>query len=265
MQIHTGKIYENKNVDMQNLLQYSKEPNVKLKKPAFFDAPAVEVSFSREGMSALREAQNESDYEGYIECKKQAISEEARYWIDNEIELEHYFSMRKMSAETLKDKNYDVKDLMESMIETYETTYNQILELHKDGNRLFVSEKTGTRSITLEEDLKALDNAFGWRLSNLEGYITCQQTNKQFENPGDISWFFKRNSSYITKENRPDTYNYLDKDYIETAVSMMESAKEKFLKMCEATNCKEGIGKSIIWNMMNSNILFMEKTQRLFG
>ena len=249
MQIHTGKISANANIDMQNLLQFSKESNVKLEKPTFFDTPAAEVFFSREGMSALREQQNQSEYTGYIESRELAMAKETRYWIDNEIELEHYFAMREMSAQTLKDKNYDVKDLMASMMETYETMYNQILEVHKDDDRQFVSEITGTRSITLEEDLKALDRAFQWRLSNLEGYITCQQTS-------DGSKFFGSTNIKMDKAER--------KEYRDTAISMMEKAKEKLLKMYEKMDCKKGIGKNIIWDIMNSNVFFIEKLNNYF-
>lgn len=270
MQIYTGKMYENTNRGMQNLLHSSKELNVKVESPTFFDAPAAEVSFSKEGMSALREQQNQSGYVGYMESRE--LTEESRYWIDNEIELEHYFSMREMSGQTLKDGNYDVKDLMESMMETYETMYNQILEAHKDGNRQFISEKTGTRSITLEEDLAALDKAYQWRLSNLEGYITCQQTNKQFENPGDISWYLEKigwrrnkDNSLSDKDSVQDGYNYLDQDYIDIVISMMQEAKETFLQMFQESDYKKGLGKSIIQNIMHNNDIFMEKTQRLFS
>ncbi len=272
MQIHTGKICGNANVNIQDLLQSSKESNAKLEKPTFFDTPATEVSFSKEGMLSLREQQNQSGYIGYVESKELAMAEETKHWISNEVEWEHYAAMREMSAKTLKDGNYDVKDLMESMMETYETMYHQILETHKDGDRQFVSEITGTRSITLEEDLAALDHAYQWRLSNLEGYITCQQTNKQFENPGDISWYLERigwrgdkENSLTIKDGIEDKYNYLDKDYIDTAISMMEKAKEKLLKMYEGSDYKKGIGKSIIWDMMNRNVIFMEKTQQLFA
>ena len=247
MQIHTGKICGNANIDIQNLLQYSKESNAKLEKPTFFDAPAAELSFSKEGMLALREQQNQSGYIGYMESRELAMAEESRYWIDNEIELEHYFAMREMSTQTLKDGNYDIKDLMESMMETM---YNQIVEVHKNGDRQFVSEITGTRTITLEEDLKALDTAFQWRLSNLEGYITCQQTN-------DGSKFFGSTNMKADEVER--------KEYTDTAISMMERAKEKLLKMYEESDYKKGIGKSIIWNMMHSNVIFMEKTQQLFA
>lgn len=156
--------------------------------------------------------------------------------------------MREMSARTLKGGTYDTKDLMESMLETYEIMYNQIVEAHKNGDRQFVSEITGTRSITLEEDLAALDNAYQWRLSDLEGYITCQQTK-------DGSKFFGSKNVKVDEAER--------KEYRDTAISMMERAKEKLLQMHEETDCKKGIGKSIIWNMMNSNVFFMVKTQQL--
>ena len=205
MQIHTGKISVNANIDMQNLLQLSKESNVKLEKPTFFDALAAEVSFSKEGMSALREQQNQSEYMGYMESRELAMSDGTKYWIDNEIEVEYYFNMRDMSAQTLNDGNYDVK---------------------------------------------ALDTAFQWRLSNLEGYITCQQTN-------DGSKFFSSANMKMDEAER--------KEYKDTAISIIERAKEKLLKMYEETDCKKGVGKSIIWNMMNTNVLFIEKTQQLFS
>lgn len=247
MQIYTGKMYENSNIDMQNLLQYSKDSNVKTEEATLFDTSAAEVSFSKEGMLALREQQNQAGYVGYVESQK--LAEESQYWIDNEIASDYYFSMREISAQTLKDGNYDAKDLMESMMETYDTMYHQILKAHKDGNRQFVSEKTGTRSVTLEEDLKALDTAFQWRLSNLAGYITCQQTN-------DGSKYFGSKNRKADEAER--------EEYRDTAISMMKEAKEKLIKMYEEPDCKKGIGKKIILNLMNSNLFFKEKTQQLF-
>ena len=52
------------------------------------------MSFSKEGLSAVREQQNQSGYVGYMESRK--LAEESRYWISNEIELELYFAMREV-------------------------------------------------------------------------------------------------------------------------------------------------------------------------
>ena len=82
---------------------------------------------------------------------------------------------------------------MKSIMDTYESRYHEIVKEHENGEREVSYELTGKRSLTLEEDLAGLDEAFKMRLANLEGYITCQQTNKAFENP-DSSWFFNRSN-----------------------------------------------------------------------
>ncbi len=71
---------------------------------------------------------------------------------------------------------------------------NEIVKEHENEDREVSYKLTGKRSLTLEEDLAGLDEAFKMRLANMEAYITCQQTNRAFENP-DSSWFFNRNGS----------------------------------------------------------------------
>ena len=83
---------------------------------------------------------------------------------------------------------------MKSIMDTYEARYNEIVKEHENGDREVSYELTGKRSLTLEEDLAGLDEAFKMRLANLEGYIACQQTNRAFENP-DSSWFLNRSVS----------------------------------------------------------------------
>ena len=54
----------------------------------------------------------------------------------NEVEFEHYMTMMQMSGLILEEKgNYNVVDVMNSIMETYETLYNQIVEEHKYGDR----------------------------------------------------------------------------------------------------------------------------------
>ena len=107
---------------------------------------------------------------------------------------EHYTAMRDISSLTLKDGNYNVEDVMKSIMDTYETRYNEIVKEHENGDREVSYELTGKRSLTLDEDFSRIGrNLLKMRLANLEGYITCQQTNKAFEN-ADSSWYFRRNS-----------------------------------------------------------------------
>ncbi|MFR7571174.1 MAG: hypothetical protein ACLUWE_12880, partial [Lachnospira sp.] len=145
----------------------------------------------------------------------------------NEVAWEHYTAMRDISSLTLKDGNYNVEDVMKSIMDTYETRYNEIVKEHENGDREVSYELTGKRSLTLDEDLAGLDEAFKMRLANLEGYITCQQTNKAFENAGS-SWYFRRNSPQNEVKTQ-DKAQMFDTKYQKTAVSIMEQAKEKFL------------------------------------
>lgn len=92
--------------------------------------------------------------------------------------------------------------------------------------------------MTLDEDLAGLDEAFKMRLANLEGYITCQQTNKAFEN-ADSSWYFRRNSPQNEVKTQ-DKAQMFDTKYQKTAVSIMEQAKEKFLVAFKSINYKQG-------------------------
>ena len=144
----------------------------------------------------------------------------------NEVAWEHYTAMRDISDLTLKDGNYNVEDVMKSIMDTYETRYNEIVKEHENGDREVSYELTGKRSLTLDEDLAGLDEAFKMRLANLEGYITCQQTNKAFEN-ADSSWYFRRNSPQNEVKTQ-DKAQMFDTKYQKTAVSIMEQAKEKF-------------------------------------
>ncbi len=103
--------------------------------------------------------------------------------------------------------------------------------------------------MTLDEDLAGLDEAFKMRLANLEGYITCQQTNKAFENAGS-SWYFRRNSPQNEVKKTQDKAQMFDTKYQKTAVSIMEQAKEKFLVAFKSINYKQGTATSILSDIM---------------
>lgn len=59
--------------------------------------------------------------------------------------------MKELSGKTLKDGNYDVEDVMKSIMEAYGTMYNDIVEEHKDGDRQISYDLTGRRVLSLEE------------------------------------------------------------------------------------------------------------------
>lgn len=203
------------------------------------------VEISNEGRRALREKLRE------VKPKvEEPIGYELTIQDTNEVEWEHYISMREYSGLTLKDGKYNLEDVMKSMMDAYETRYNYIVKEHENGERQVSYDLTGENSLTLDEDLAGLDRVYNKRLANLAGYIVCQQTN-------DGSKFFQTTN---VKKNTAE-----QKEYIDTAVSMMEKAQKRFLEMREEPKYTAGIAKSVIWDIMSSDKNFMETTQRLFA
>ena len=216
----------------------------------------VNLSISDEGRNMLREMVNKFEPDSdYVNARELTIQN------TNEVAWEHYTAMRGISSQTLKDGNYNVEDVMKSIMDTYESRYHEIVKEHENGEREVSYELTGKRFLTLEEDLAGLDEAFKMRLANLEGYITCQQTNKAFENP-DSSWFFNRNGSQNEGEEQ-DRIQLFDTEYRDLAVSIMEQTREKFLAAFKSFGYKKGTALDIFANVLKENINFAAKTNNL--
>lgn len=209
----------------------------------------VSFSVSDEGRNMLRKMVNgfESDSD-YVNARELTIQN------TNEVAWEHYMAMRGISSQTLKDGNYNVEDVMKSIMDTYETRYNEIVKEHERGDREVSYGLTGKKALTLDEDLAGLDEAYKMRLANLAGYITCLQTNKAFENP-DSSWYFNRNSSQIEGKAQDRVWLF-DTEYRDLAVSIMEQAREKFLVAFKGFGYKKGAAAGILSDIMNENISF---------
>ena len=79
------------------------------------------VEISNEGRRALREKLRE------VKPKvEEPIGYELTIQDTNEVEWEHYTSMREYSGLTLKDGKYNLEDVMKSMMDAYETRYGQL-------------------------------------------------------------------------------------------------------------------------------------------
>lgn len=208
---------------------------------------AVNVEISEEGMAVFREKVQEMNPESAaLSIYDELITPED----SNEIEMEHFFAMREYCGLTLKDGEYNLEDVMKTTMEAYETRYNEIVKAHENGDRAVDYDLTGKGSLALEQDLAGLDRAYRRQLAGIAGYITCQQTN-------DGAKFF---GSVNKKEDAAEQKEYTDK-----AVDMMQQAQKKFLEVRKQPDYKEGIGKSIVLNIMNNDRLFMQRTQELFA
>ena len=147
-------------------------------------------------------------------------------------------------------------------MDTYEARYNEIVKEHENGDREVSYELTGNRSLTLDEDLAGLDEAFKMRLANLEGYIACQQTNRAFENP-DSSWFLNRSVSQNEGKTQ-DGIQLFDTEYRDSAISIMEQTREKFLVAFKSFGYKKGTVLDIFANVLNENTSFVANMRKLF-
>lgn len=228
----------------------------------------IERNLAENGFASQKN--NVQKYSGNKSSASVEISEEGRNILreltiqnTNEVAWEHYIAMRSISSQTLKGGNYNAEDVMKSIMDTYEARYNEIVKKHEKGDREVSYELTGKRSLTLEEDLAGLDEAFKMRLANLAGYITCQQTNKAFENP-DSSWYFHRNESQ-NEEKTQDKASLFDTEYRDYALSIMEQAKEKFLTAFQSFGYKKGVAIGILSDILDENTNFTAYTQKLFS
>ncbi len=210
-----------------------------------FMTDAVNVKISDEGLDALRERVNELqpeiDYDDFGEAHPVET---------NEIEFGYYMAMRQMMGLTLeKRENYDAEDVMKSIMEAYETLYNQIVEEHKYGDRQVSCKIMGDVTLTLEEDLAKLDEAFERNVGDIEGLVTRTQTRS-------ITWLEHRSSIQTIQSG---------KEYCDMAFSMMRLARENFLALCDDKNNQKGAAKGIISDIINENDVFMEMTKELFS
>lgn len=213
----------------------------------------VNLSISDEGRNMLREMVNKFEPDSdYVNARELTIQN------TNEVAWEHYTAMRGISSQTLKDGNYNVEDVMKSIMDTYEARYNEIVKEHENGDREVSYELTGKRSLTLEEDLTGLDEAFKMRLANLRGYIACQQTNRAFEN-SDSSWFFNRSVSQNEGKTQ-DRIQLFDAEYRDSAVSIMEQTKERFLAAFKSFGYKKGTAIGILEGVLNEHTSFVANT-----
>lgn len=206
---------------------------------------ADNVTISEEGMNALREKLKEIKPE-----EQEIIAYELTTQNTNEVEWEHYMTMRNYSSQSLESGDYDLEEVMQSVMDAYEKCYDKILKEHENGDRNVSYDLIGESTVTLEEDLAGLEKAYHRQLANLAGYIVCQQTN-------DGAKFF--NSTDMQKDAAEH------KEYKDTAVSIMEEAQKTFLELRNTPDYKEGIAKQIIRDMIKNNPDFLERTQTLFA
>lgn len=229
---------------------------------------ADEVHISDEGMQAWKN--HVQSMNPQVESSEEHIMTAAN---TNEVEFEHYSKMMDMSGDLYekirKDEHREVNlnDIMKSMMDTYETLYNDIVKAHENGDREVNYKITGKQSISLEQDLAGLNKAFDRRLNDIQGYITSKQVTKQLEGSArSVLEYHKRLKGLETESiKESDDYDYVNTEFKDSTIAIMKQARENFLLIANSGAYKKGIGVGILTDIMAKNNTFKLEYQKLFS
>ena len=286
MKIQQKNNYENRyllNVDENSVVRKAYKEKMNL---SSYNKQEGDISISEEGLAALKEVQAiKSKLTSYNNQMKDTpilekelaeikeamerlgvgledinIEEELFPVKTNEIAMDHYFAMKAITHSILEDvENYNNEDLSKAIMEAYEIRYTQIVKEHEEGKRQIPENLGGIESLTLEEDLAELDKAFQGRLMDVEVFIYIRQINKEFAKRVRPEVY---NSQKDKNMNTTEEYNFIDKEYADTATSMMRQAREEFLALFKTPDYKKGSAQDVLSRIMSNNIEFVLKTQR---
>lgn len=238
------------------------DKSIELKR-VFENIPEAEISISKEGMAAWAEAaERRTGCFGAMTGIDQNLERITRAQT-NEVSFEHIMEfgpvMREVE-EKYKNGEEGVDSFMKTIAETYEIMYRRIVEQHKDGDREVDYELSGKGSLSLEEDLAGLDEAYDYWSQFVEAQIFLQQRRKGWEAAGVISpdgeQEHKKDKKFLGEE-----YNAYRRD----AMEIMRRGKEDFLATFRTLNGDKGIMAGIMNRLMDQSVGFWEKTQELWS
>lgn len=223
--------------------------------------PGVKITISQEGLMACEEvAKNRQGNVGEL-TGREGSDVYQRTTRTNEICFEYLMELGEAMSQVegkYKDDGNGVDSFMKTVIEAYEIMHRNIVEQHKEGNREVTYEISGERSLTLEEDLAGLDEAYDIWVNFIDGYISIQQRMK--------SW---RPSNTVNRRADVPDYgkNYMSEEYNEyrrSAIDIMKLGRRDYLELFKQMNEKEGIAIGVLVDLMNRTPGFWSKTWELW-
>lgn len=230
------------------------------------NAPAAEISISKEGMAALEEAaRNRTGCFG-IMTGQDDFRKMPRQGPEYEIFFEHLWELGEAMSEAEKKYNNQgdgVNYFMLTLAEGYEMVYRNIVEQHKDGNREVEYEIAGKHSLSLEEDVAGLDAAYDFWLKFVDAYVLGQQRLKAMTSHSTDLAEREQGQKKEEKEEKymSDEYN----EYRHNVINIMRRGREDFLATFRALNENTGIMTGIMSRLMGLTAGFWEKTNVLWS
>ncbi|MBD5535922.1 MAG: hypothetical protein HDQ99_09755 [Lachnospiraceae bacterium] len=233
------------NVGYANLPQNAASKDVKKEEP-------IKIDISKEGREQYRKslaAHNQEKMDlGSVKAQKNIIKHLS---MDSDFESKFHKEAEMMSAAAReKGTTMSVQGKAENYFSAYAKMYDEIVQGYEAGTReTYVSEEGGYRKLTKEEELSALDKAFGKIAGDFEKRETINQNARNIIEEG-----FKKFAPYrkakagstaavAEKEtNANSTTTTTEKESKETTSNVIEGISKKMINAADLF--KAGYGKS---------------------
>lgn len=254
-----------------NLFEMAEE-DVSLKKPEkFLEKPenlqAASVEISEVGLQAL---------ENYIQDRQPVVEHD--FQLDdspNAINMDYWMKIGQLSGDYINNLNkngedINIEDLMAARMSAYESLYYDIIKAHENGDREGLYSGAGWLSVTLEEDLASLDQAFNRSMDEVEAVIFVRQVNKTAVKTAARAmkdFYRQRGIPFIPKpeEKWEDYFDFSNTELRDAAREIMQEARDQFLKANQASNFQKGNADKFVKKVYDNNYEFTEKIKKLFS
>lgn len=183
-----------------------------------FNPHAYNVEISDEGYSLYRKQLSELDNSLQATNEHKSLDKEllskAIIDITGLTQSNFHSQFKKLNTQTKKSKenkeDCDSIELDKNCFQVYCGMYDEIKQGYADGTReiwiLDESSESGFRKVTEEEELEALDSAFGFYSQVVDAYVNSGMKNRETIADAVNEWqAFNQNKEYVSKQKIEDT------------------------------------------------------------
>jgi len=229
---------------------YANSPQNTVSKDVKKEEP-IKIDISKEGREQYRKSLAAHNQEKMglesVKAQKNIIKHLS---MDSDFESKFHKEAEMMSAAAKeKGTTMSIQGKAENYFSTYAKMYDEIVQGYEAGIReTYVSEEGGYRKLTKEEELSALDKAFGKIAGDFEKRETVNQKARSIIEEG-----FKKFAPYrktkadsttiaAEKETKADSTTTIEKESKETTSNIIEGISKKMINAADLF--KVGYGKS---------------------
>lgn len=193
--------------------------------------PPVKISISDEGQENYRKSVGQKGQESYDAViqrrellKDQKLGNDINYGYKIAKEAEQLSAEAAHVADTQKSKVLNTNDMASNYAKAYAKLYDEIVQGYENGTReRYVTGENGTRKLTKEEELSALDKAYQ---KTVDDFVTLAKTNEHARG------ILKEYGEQVLKIGSvtAETKTFLDNQKTRENDTISENLSEKMLK-----------------------------------